>query len=282
MIVAGVGGLVASAAMNWDFVTDLVRGKLGEIMALAGTSALAIGILLLFTGVGIPLGIGLILGGAASLGTAVAINWDFIVDKVRTGLSNIKNEWDTFRNNLSRDWADLKADTRSTFEEIGSKIKTSFESAWTSVKNGWNRMRAWFDSKWSELKTWWENRVLPQWHITLPHISVDWHEAGGLAQFFGFSQVPSLRVDWYANGGFPDAGQLFIAREDGAEMVGTMGGRTAVANNDQIVEGIRQGVFEAVSAAMSGGSNDVNVKVYLDSREIKIGQNRLNRALGVG
>ena len=77
-------------------------------------------------------------------------------------------------------------------------------------------------------------------------------------------------------------GSLFFASERGPELVGTMGGHTAVANNDQIVEGIRQGVYEAVSAAMSnGGNNDVSVKVYLDSREIKNGQSRLNRALGV-
>ena len=86
----------------------------------------------------------------------------------------------------------------------------------------------------------------------------------------------------FASGGFPTAGSLFFASEQGPELVGTMGGRTAVANNDQIVEGIRQGVFEAVSAAMNnGGNNDVQVKVYLDSREIKSGQSRLNRAMGV-
>ena len=86
----------------------------------------------------------------------------------------------------------------------------------------------------------------------------------------------------FAQGGFPDEGQMFIAREAGPELVGTIGGRTAVANNDQIVEGIRQGVFEAVSAAMaSGGNGNVNVKVFLDSREIKTGQQRLNRAMGV-
>lgn len=50
----------------------------------------------------------------------------------------------------------------------------------------------------------------------------------------------------FADGGFPDAGQLFIAREAGAEMVGSIGGHTAVANNDQIVEGIREGVEAAM------------------------------------
>lgn len=91
----------------------------------------------------------------------------------------------------------------------------------------------------------------------------------------------SIYLQGFASGGFPTEGQLFIANEAGPEMVGTIGGRNAVAPNNDIVEGIRQGVFEAVSAAMNNGNQDVNVKVYLDSREIKAGQNRLTRAMGV-
>lgn len=85
---------------------------------------------------------------------------------------------------------------------------------------------------------------------------------------------------FFASGGFPDAGQLFVARESGPELVGSFGGNAnAVANNDQIISGIRQGVYEAVSSAMSNGSQ--SIKVYLDSREIKSGQQRLSRAMGV-
>lgn len=54
------------------------------------------------------------------------------------------------------------------------------------------------------------------------------------------------KIFGFADGGFPDAGQLFIAREAGAEMVGSLGGHTAVASNDQIVEGIREGVEAAM------------------------------------
>ena len=99
-----------------------------------------------------------------------------------------------------------------------------------------------------------------------------------------FSSVPisGKKPLHKADGGFVGEGQMFIAREAGPEMVGTIGGRTAVANNDQIVEGIRQGVFEAVSAAMANnGTSEPVVKVYLDSREIRVGQQRLNRAMGV-
>ncbi len=57
----------------------------------------------------------------------------------------------------------------------------------------------------------------------------------------------------YASGGFPDQGELFVAREAGPEMVGTIGGRTAVANNDQIVAGIASGVRQAMSESSQGG-----------------------------
>lgn len=70
---------------------------------------------------------------------------------------------------------------------------------------------------------------------------VDWvgNAVGGVVDFF-------KGIFGFASGGFPDAGQLFIAREAGAEMVGSLGGHTAVANNDQIVEGIREGVEAAM------------------------------------
>jgi hypothetical protein len=65
----------------------------------------------------------------------------------------------------------------------------------------------------------------------------------------------------YANGGFPNTGELFMARENGrTEMVGRFGGRSAVANDSQIVEGIRAAVVDgmmevAMSGALNGGQD---------------------------
>ena len=77
--------------------------------------------------------------------------------------------------------------------------------------------------------------------------------------------LPSYQGNWTtrANGGFVGTGQMFIAREAGPEMVGTIGGRTAVANNDQIVQAVSQGVAVAVSSVISGG-NGQSVNIYLD------------------
>ena len=57
--------------------------------------------------------------------------------------------------------------------------------------------------------------------------------------------ISSVSIPMYATGGFPEQGQMFIAQEAGAEIVGTIGRKTAVANNDQIVSGIAGGVAEA-------------------------------------
>mgnify|MGYP001164620654 CR=1 FL=1 len=65
----------------------------------------------------------------------------------------------------------------------------------------------------------------------------------------------------YASGGFPRQGELFIAREDGPELVGSIGGRSAVANNDQIVEGIERGVYKAMVAALSDNRGIMNLTI---------------------
>lgn len=69
----------------------------------------------------------------------------------------------------------------------------------------------------------------------------------------------------FAAGGYPQTGSLFIAREAGPEMVGTIGGRTAVANNGQIIEGIKQGVYEAMASAMANGGSNVSVVLEGDT-----------------
>ena len=60
-----------------------------------------------------------------------------------------------------------------------------------------------------------------------------------------FNEKRQTQNRGFAAGGFPATGQLFLAREAGPELVGSMGERTAVANNDQIVEGIAVGVASA-------------------------------------
>lgn len=73
-------------------------------------------------------------------------------------------------------------------------------------------------------------------------------------------------INAYANGGGPNAGELFMAREAGPEMVGTIGGHTAVMNNDQIVASVSAGVYQAVVSAM-GGQSDRPIVLNINGKE---------------
>lgn len=71
-----------------------------------------------------------------------------------------------------------------------------------------------------------------------------------------------IKIPFLAAGGFPDTGELFVAREAGPELVGRINGKTAVANNDQIVSGISSGVFNAVTSAMKGMNTNGHMNIH--------------------
>lgn len=82
-------------------------------------------------------------------------------------------------------------------------------------------------------------------HIPTPSMYIsswDYHDLGD----GGSMSTPRFSVQWYARGGFPQNGEMFIAGEAGPEMVGRMGNRNVVANNDQITAGIRDAVIDGM------------------------------------
>ena len=107
-------------------------------------------------------------------------------------------------------------------------------------------------------------------------------------QAANYANTAKKPVIAYANGGVVDQGQIFIAREAGPEMVGRIGNRTSVANNDQIVSGIAAGVEDANTGVInaiyamanqvvgaireSGGSGNVNWDAI--TRKITLTQRR--------
>lgn len=93
LMAAGAIGLAATAAVNWNTIQEKMKGPLGKITAIVGGALLALGAVLLFTGAGIPLGLGLLAAGGVSLAAAIAPNWDFIVSKVKDCWGKIKDFW---------------------------------------------------------------------------------------------------------------------------------------------------------------------------------------------
>lgn len=104
MMAVGIGMIVAGSAMfafsviapNWDSITQALRGPLGKTLAMIGGFLVVLGLMLIFSGVGIPLGIGMLLAGGVSLAAAIAPNWDFIRDKIKNVWQKIKEFWNSY------------------------------------------------------------------------------------------------------------------------------------------------------------------------------------------
>lgn len=104
MMAVGIGMIVAGIAMfafsviapNWDSITQALRGPLGKTLAMIGGFLVVLGLMLIFSGVGIPLGIGMLLAGGVSLAAAIAPNWNFILDKIKYVWQKIKEFWNSY------------------------------------------------------------------------------------------------------------------------------------------------------------------------------------------
>ena len=104
-------------------------------------------------------------------------------------------------------------------------------------------------------------------HLQYPDVSklnIDFSKIKTTADYMRAIGIPG-----YATGGFPSQGQLFVANESGPEMVGTMNGRTAVANNDQIVQGIYRGVYDAMMAVGNGNGGNMTIQIVDSSGDIR-------------
>ena len=131
---------------------------------------------------------------------------------------------------FSTAWESIKNAFQTAFTAIGNFAKSVFNGVIGRVEAMVNRIIGAINGLISGF-----NRVV-SWAANI--IGANWS---------GLSLISTVSLPRLADGGFVDEGQLFIAREAGAEMVGGIGRRTAVANNDQITDGIAQAVFDALA-----------------------------------
>lgn len=96
MLVVGAAGLATTIVANWDTITELMQGPIGAITALVGGALLVLGVILLFSGAGIPLGLGMIVAGGAALAAAIEPNWDWILIQIAKVWKSIKEFWNTY------------------------------------------------------------------------------------------------------------------------------------------------------------------------------------------
>lgn len=250
--------------------------------------------------------------------------WEQYFSNVRTGLENFLGDvttqltghevtWEEFSSTVtdSSAWEQYFEDVGEGYRNWKDDIGKRADELWTKLDTGWTNFKTntkktftslwedhiapWFTwEKWegladnalNALKTAFENFRLPD--IKLPHFEIDYETNGKIAEAFqkmGLQGKPNLKVNWYADGGLPDVGELFVAREAGPELVGKIGNSNAVMNNQQIVQAVSTGVARAVASVIGNNrGNNQPIQLFINEREIAYatrgGQGRIDNIFG--
>lgn len=129
-------------------------------------------------------------------------------------------------------------------------------------------IRALFGDLWTDF---WEDVGGAMYDALNPNLKMGVPLPGGVSGKDVRAKIEAGKINGYASGGFPTQGEMFVAREAGPELVGRIGNSTAVANNGQIIQGIKQAVLEAMTIANSTNNDRpiyLNTSVDVDGREI--------------
>lgn len=178
------------------------------------------------------------------------------------------------------------------FDKVADWFGEKFRGAWKAIKNAFSNVGSFFSGIWDKIRSVFKSigvkigsAVGSAFKSTVN--SVIRFTQGIINSFIGglnkvvkiinkipgvsISLIPKASLPKLADGGILEAGQMFIARERGPELVGSFGSRSGVMNNGQIVEAVSRGVFEAVKSAMSGGDGGnftFHINNHLDGKEI--------------
>lgn len=207
-----------------------------------------------------------------------------IWEKLKTAWTSAKDWWNKSRSDLG-------------YTPTIGKISTNLSTAWAAAKNWWNKSRSSLSytpsigsikdklsSAWTTAKNWWKNNVgnlSTKLNISIPKITVKWDTISALGKEFRYPT--GFKLTYAADGGIFDQGSLVWAGERGPEIVANAaGGKTGVMNVEQMQDAVYEGVFAAITAAMSGKSESGSqaVNVYLDGRQITAAVEQRQRERG--
>ena len=199
----------------------------------------------------------------------------FWTNKVESGqkasrfhVAGVQNESAAWWDQLSTYWS-----TQTSKKSLSAKV--SIGGLWGAFVDAWNSLQGYFNkyslTAYVNVKT--KSSDVPR--------GATYTATGGIYKNGRWQDITK-----YAAGGTPMSGEMFIAREAGPEMVGTLNGSTAVVNNDQIVNSIADGVFRAASAALGNGQrepvNDIVIRIDSETiyRAVKKGERMANGRYG--
>ena len=256
LIGLGLAGYNKLAKLDWDKIPKQTQETLMSLGGIVAGGLLAIGVAAMLGGQYV-LGIGLMVAGFG-LSTAIRENWDKIPNEVQKAVGTLASilalagaavglvlmlNPKTFGYGLSMMIGALGiANTIADWSWLTEKVK----SVWQSIKDYWN------------------NTILPNITGSIEFVKnlIDTIIPSHKTVTIDFDVLPrQIEVNnngirghiatLMANGGYPTTGSLFIANESGPELVGTIGGRSAVASNNEIT-GISDTIREtsATTAAL--------------------------------
>lgn len=251
---------------------------------------------------GVWVGAGIIEGMVESVKGAGSVI-DKIVDKVSGGGSLAPvvsveapdiSQWDATWATLRENFAVLKADiisSMNTFYSTISDMTTNFGTVskaqitayllkvYDNIYNTFDAIRQTLQQVSDEV-TRMLNQMVSDANSLAGLTGKKYSHVGG----YTMQQAQRFNIEMFANGGFPRSGELFVAREAGPELVGSIGGKTAVGGNDQIERAIFNAVLTAMSQAMANGSSqpiELNQKIELDGDVIYNNQQRVSARRGI-
>lgn len=245
MIIAGAVGLVAEVALNWNAITNAVTRFFQEnagIITGVSIALLVLGVILLVTGAGAPLGIGLILAGSTGLATVVALNWNFIIDKVKEIWNKVKAFWNTHIAPIftAKWWINLGKNALNG-------LITVFENALNYITNGFRNLA---------------NTASKLINAVGGALGLDWN----------IPSIPRISLPRLAQGAVIPPNKEFLA---------VLGDQKRGTNIEAPLDTIVQAFNMALQNNGGGGFNGrIEVPLYLNGRQIAIAIREAENDLG--
>lgn len=227
---------------------------------------------------------------------AITQKWEDIKQAWQNLTGNIKDKVANMKAAVTQKWEDIQKDWNNIVGNVKDKVanmkawvatkKDDFKKSWYKVsdvvKSKTAKMKAKVSTTASSLKKAWDKTVsVVKDIVTTVTIKISpiienikgWLNTNFINKIN--DKLPSWfpKIPQFAEGGFPEMGELFIAREAGPELVGNIGTKAAVANNDQIIEGIRQASYQAFSEALKENNSDnrSQTNIYLGNKKLYSG-----------
>ena len=254
LLVVGGIGLAATIVANWDSITETLGGTLATVTAIASAALLALGVILLLTGAGIPLGLGLIVAGSAGLAASIAPNWDAILEKLKEVFGSVADWWN---NEVVPFW-----------KELGSGI---INGILDGLKNAWETLTGWITNAVNWIKEAFGGATQSAINITKST------SGGGAMRSKAAYSISSFTIPHLARGAVIPPNREFMA---------VLGDQKSGTNIEAPVSEIEAAVARGVARAGAQKNGVVEIKLIVSTkpgmaREMKFELDRETQRRGV-